>query len=75
VNRNVVDRDKGTPVWETNTRLGFSIVESLGTPVMVPDATDKAAAANRDTPTKTPRWVQMSTGTIGDPVSQRVRFG
>jgi hypothetical protein len=46
VNRNVVDRDKGTPVWETSTRLGFSTAASLGTALMVPDTTDKAAVAN-----------------------------
>src|SRR5664280_2553852 len=49
VNRNVVDRDKGTPVWETSTRLALSTGEPLGTRVMVPDATDKAVGANRDT--------------------------
>jgi hypothetical protein len=45
----VVDRDKGTPVWETSTRLAFSSVASLGTPVLVPEATDTAAGAKRDT--------------------------
>src|ERR1035438_10673631 len=52
VNRNVVDRDKGTPVWETSTRLGFSTAASLGTALMVPDATDKAAVTNRHTPSQ-----------------------
>jgi transposase len=40
VNRNVVARDKGTPVRETSTRLALSTAPSLGTPVMVPEATD-----------------------------------
>src|ERR1035438_10074161 len=52
VNRNVVDRDKGTPVWETSTRLGFSMMASLGTALMVPEATDKAAVTNRHTPSQ-----------------------
>jgi len=40
-------------VWEISTRLGFSTVAFLGTRRMVPDATDKAAIANRDTPAQT----------------------
>jgi hypothetical protein len=52
VNRNVVDRAKGTPVWETSTRLGFSTAASLGTALMVPEATDRAAVANRHTPSQ-----------------------
>jgi hypothetical protein len=48
-------------VWETSTRLGFSTAASLGTRLMVPDATDKAAVANRDTPAKGWRRLELFT--------------
>ena len=39
---NVVARDRGTPVWETSTRLASPTTASLGTTLMVPEATDSA---------------------------------
>ena len=47
---NVVARDRGTPVWETSTRLASPTMASLGTTLMVPEATDSAVVTKWDTP-------------------------